>query len=96
MKSTLHIVNRSPAHGRALEDALAAMQPDDHLILIEDAVYAVLDQAQTWPNACCHVLQEDLGARGLAGKSHGASLACVDIDGFVALTCRCDRTLSWH
>lgn len=94
--STLHIVNCSPRQGEVLRDALAAMQPDDHLILIEDAVYALLDQTYLWPESRCHILQEDVNARGLTDKAQASACACVDIQGFVALACLCKRTVSWH
>ena len=40
----LHVVNRSPATSRVYQQALAAMSPDDRLLLIEDGVQGALPQ----------------------------------------------------
>lgn len=94
--ATLHIVNRASEQGNTLNAALAAMQPQDHLILIEDAVYAACLPEWTWVTGHCHLLAEDANARGLSLDSLPPTLTVIPMDAFVALTVRCHRSLSWH
>ncbi|MGM0634396.1 MAG: sulfurtransferase complex subunit TusB [Pseudomonadota bacterium] len=98
--SALHIVNKPQSRGQALRSCLRLLQPGDALLLIEDGVYACTDTGENrllWQNlpveVGCHVLRPDLDARGIALPLPAFSL--VDDDGFVALVCEHDKTLSW-
>ena len=86
----LHTINQSPFRAPSLETALRFVQPDDAILLIEDAVYGAQDS-----NACSgkvrkamesnevYALEPDLRARGIAKILTGVK--AVDYDGFVEL-----------
>ena len=87
----LHIVNRSPYQSRSIEQCLNQLQPNDALLLIEDAVYAALKNSRwqsslTASNAKLYVLESDLMARGLSDKPLSETIKQVDYSGFVELT----------
>jgi len=96
---SLHIVNKSSLDSHALTSCLAVATPGDCLLLIEDGVYSVLDPS--WREADLHThleiyaLAEDLQARGLDADSLDSRIRRVDYAGFVALACRCARSVSW-
>lgn len=93
----LHIVNRAPQFGEAAFQALRAMGPEDKLVLIEDAVIAVLDQAwQGWALAPerIFVMEEDLEARGILIMA--APEQRVNVNTFVKLSAECRQAISWH
>jgi tRNA 2-thiouridine synthesizing protein B len=94
----LHILNRSPDTSLVHRQALAAMGPEDRLLLIEDAVQGVL------PGLADHfgeldgrlyALHEDLAARGLVAHCR-EGVRVVDVEGFVTLTEEALRTVSWY
>lgn len=94
----LHILNRSPATSGVYRQALDAMEPDDLLLLIEDAVQggvpgmiSYLDEA----SGRVFALREDIEARGLGGRLD-SSVQMVDIDGFVTLTEKATQSVSWY
>lgn len=99
--STLHLVFDSPAGG-ALADALRAATCDDAVLLLQDGVYAVATGNAALPllgGACergvtLHALDTDLRARGITARL-AAGVMVVDDEGFVALTERHARTVSW-
>lgn len=101
--STLHIVSTAPTAGTALADALRVAGAGDTLLLTGDGVYAAVAHAP----APAHLLREaaatgvqlyallpDVDARGLAHRLH-PGVRLVDDNGFVELTERCPRTVSW-
>ncbi|WP_416308440.1 sulfurtransferase complex subunit TusB [Neptunicella sp. SCSIO 80796] len=93
----LHIVNTSPFSDLSLEKCIDRMQPQDGLILIEDATYA-LNQLEVWqsrltPECKLYVLQDDAIARGLCVEQ--LELNWVSYDEFVGLTLSYPKTLSW-
>lgn len=93
----LHIVNRAPQFDEAAFQALRAMGPEDKLVLIEDAVVAVLDKAwQGWALAPeqIFIMEEDLQARGILALA--APHQRVDVNTFVELSVQCQQTISWH
>lgn len=104
---SLHIVNKSSLNSNALASCLAVATPGDYLLLIEDGVYSVLDPSWLQAPVQIHVLVEDLHARGLGLRAErpdaegtdaanlDARINRVDYPGFVALVCRCARTVSW-
>lgn len=90
----LHIVK----HTCALPQALALALPGDTLLLLEDAVYAVLPghkahQAVLEAGLPVYVLQEDLAARGLAELD--SPIEQVDFAGFVDLTAEDASSITW-
>jgi tRNA 2-thiouridine synthesizing protein B len=102
--TTLHTVNKSPSSSQVLLCALRTAMGGDSILLIEDGVYAALQNAHTQtlingiaPDIQIYALQEDLVARGLLGE--GAALITrirpVNYRGFVELSCEHGRTLSW-
>ncbi|WP_192036992.1 sulfurtransferase complex subunit TusB [Halomonas sp. YLGW01] len=94
----LHLLNRSPATSRVVEDTLAAMGPDDRLLLIEDGVMGGLPvHAKVFTALAGRVfaLREDLDARGLLERC-GAHVNIVDVEGFVTLTEETYKTVSWY
>ncbi|WP_136246703.1 sulfurtransferase complex subunit TusB [Halomonas borealis] len=94
----LHIVNRSPASYRVHEQALAAMGPEDRLLLIEDGVQGALPALVRHFEAIPGRLfaqREDLESRGLLGRCDG-EVQVVDVEGFVQLTEQAEQTLSWY
>lgn len=78
--------------------ALAYRQPSEHLLLTEDAVYAVLpshelaNQLKTVEGLS--VLQADLASRGLQDLVP-ESLDKVDYFGFVTLTEQHQQSITW-
>lgn len=93
--STLHLINRSPFTSSAFQELAAAVCEGDHVLLIEDGVYAAMGTtAGTWPEGVeLQALEEDCVSRGIAPAS--IRLETVDTAGFVALTASTDRTVSW-
>ncbi|MDN6297812.1 MAG: DsrH/TusB family sulfur relay protein [Halomonas sp.] len=95
----LHILNQAPQSGQAAAQALAAMAPEDHLILIEEAVFAVLDaQWQGWHVASerIHVLEDDVASRGLVDITGRQQPELLSVEAFVTLTAEVSQTVSWY
>ncbi|MGM0704082.1 MAG: sulfurtransferase complex subunit TusB [Pseudomonadota bacterium] len=93
----LHILNRAPGTSLVYREALAAMGPEDRLLLIEDGVNGALtSQVRHFEPVLDRLfaLREDLTARGLEGRCD-ATVQVVDVDGFVELTEEADKTVSW-
>lgn len=94
----LHLLNRSPVTSRVIDDALAAMGPDDRMLLIEDGVLGGLPaQAVPFKNLAGRLfaLREDLVSRGLLERC-GEHVTIIDVEGFVDLTEEADKTVSWY
>ena len=92
----LHILNRSPASG-LLPIARETMSPGDSLLLLEDGVFHLHqpgELAALPEGVAVWFLTEDLRARGL-GNGLPAGAAGLDMDGFVDLCTRHNKTLSW-
>ncbi|MFP4137717.1 MAG: sulfurtransferase complex subunit TusB [Halomonas sp.] len=93
----LHILNRAP-DSVACRQALAAMGPEDRLLLIEDGVIGALAaQRDAFPGLAgrLYALREDLESRGMLAR-RADDVRVVDVEGFVALTEECERTVSWY
>ena len=88
---TLHILNKSPDHTR-FSRCLAAVAPEDGLLLTENAVLAVTG-GFTFNTAQVYSLGSDVQARGL--EHHGTGVSRVDFNGMVDLTTRARRIISW-
>ena len=89
----LHTVNKA----NAIDKCLDVVGEKDAVLLLEDGVYAVLDQS-TWealPESMqFFVLSDDLLARGLSNKKP-ARFNATSWQDFVALTTQYDKVVSW-
>ena len=91
VNTTLHIINKAPEHAR-FRHCLASVQQGDTLLLIEDAVLALLDRERQLPGAS-YGLETDANARAVANRVPGEQL--VDYAGFVQLTVNHSRIINW-
>jgi tRNA 2-thiouridine synthesizing protein B len=94
----LHTVNKI---GESLSRCLNIASQGDAVLLIEDGVYAAMDNAANrhiWEaipsNMSCYVLVEDLAARGISDKML-AQVTPADWALFVSLTTEYDKVISW-
>ncbi|REC96200.1 sulfurtransferase complex subunit TusB [Kushneria indalinina] len=93
--STLHLINRSPFSTSILQELADAVSEGDHVLLIEDGVYAASgttsrvlpEDIELW------ALEEDCTSRGVTPTSD--TVGTLGMAGFVALTASTDRTVSW-
>lgn len=101
--SNLHLVFSSPTAATALADCLRVAREGDIVLLLQDAVLAGVATARTTPallrdaaaNGVSFVaLEPDVAARGISQLLH-PGIRLVDDGGFVALTERFPRTISW-
>lgn len=93
---TLHKFSISPYGSKVLTQTAQRLQPDDKIILLEDAVYSASDKALADKLAkfCpIYCIQDDLTARGLT-ISHPAFRAISYVE-FVELTLTCKQVISW-
>ncbi len=95
----LHIINKSPFTHNSFDACLRVAQDGD-VLLIEDAVYAVVGGAtekqvrEAMKQIKFHVLQPDLEARGIADRvMEGVNK--VDYGGFVDLVAKNKNCQSW-
>ena len=89
----LHIIKTVSA----LEDAVAMFSEQDDILLIEDAVYAANPQHQAFhhvKSAAVFALESDIQARGM-GNRISPSVVVVSYSGFVELTVKQDKSLTW-
>lgn len=100
LTGALHLVGRSPGESSALSSCLARLGDEDGLLLLESGVYAVSALASpvegltpVLARSAVYALAPDLAARGLHAVAPGVQT--LDYEGFVALTLRYARTLSW-
>lgn len=95
---TLHTINKTPAESSALNDCLASLSDGDALLLTENGVYAALPGyaelfTRLTASIQCYVLGEDTSARGLSDLN--PDFRVIDYDGFVELSCRYAKVVSW-
>jgi len=96
----LHIINKTdPTLWQLLQSAI---HPKDAVLLIEDAVYVALPTYPLTPGLYallpqlpCHVLAEDLAARGISAKIR-PEFASVSYREFVALCLLHDKVVNWQ
>ncbi|BDR12257.1 sulfurtransferase complex subunit TusB [Vibrio sp. STUT-A11] len=89
----LHIIKTVSA----LEGAVTLLSEQDDVLLIEDAVYAANPQHQAFhyvKSAAVFALESDIQARGL-GNRISPSVTVVTYTGFVELTVKQDKSLTW-
>ncbi len=98
--ATLNIVNKSPFEKHTLSQCLSRAAPGGAILLIEDAVCAVIkggayaEQLVTGQQKV-YVLEPDLAARGFADAALPDSINRVDYNGFVDLVTQYDLVHSW-
>ncbi|MCS3834690.1 tRNA 2-thiouridine synthesizing protein B [Aeromonas veronii] len=89
----LHLILNSPFQSQALAQALSYLQPEDELVLMQDAVIAA--SAPQWSARLegipLYVMQEDLQARGL----HHRVGNVLDMAGLVALIAQKGSPRTW-
>ena len=99
----LHILSRSPYQLDYLEHCVPLLAAEDAVLLIEDAVYALHDDAlmaaflERVPESL-YLLEADLRARGLARHVHSTASTgcqCIDYAGFVRLSIEQGVNQSW-
>ncbi|WP_429124883.1 sulfurtransferase complex subunit TusB [Aeromonas allosaccharophila] len=89
----LHLILNSPFQSQALAQALSYLQPEDELVLMQDAVIAA--SAPQWSEQLAdiplYVMLEDLQARGL----HHRVGNVLDMAGLVALIAQKGSPRTW-
>ncbi len=88
---TLHIINKAPDHPR-FSACLEALAEDDSLVLIENAVAALVFGELPLPT--CYALHQDVQARALSQSAEPA-VKMIDYSGLVALTETHQRVVNW-
>ncbi len=98
----LHTVNKSPFEKNSFHTCLRLAQQGSDILLIEDAVYAVLQDSQIAEEVKLavskhniYVLEADLMARGLQAHRLIGGIKRVGYDGFVELAVKNDKVQSW-
>jgi tRNA 2-thiouridine synthesizing protein B len=92
----LHKVSTSPFADQSLLQCLKQKQPTDKLLLMQDAVYAMVKADVTdtlLTHGPVYVLNEDVQARGL--KIGNEPYRSISYPEFVALTLECNQVISW-
>ncbi|SFR39631.1 tRNA 2-thiouridine synthesizing protein B [Marinobacter gudaonensis] len=89
--STLHILNKAPEHPRT-GHCLAALAPDDALLLIENATLLLATQSAP---ATCQLFASapDIQARGLQADTE--QVKTVGYSDMVSLSLAAKRVISW-
>jgi len=88
--TVLHTINKSPFEKNSLEDCTRFLNPDDVVLLYEDAVYAAAPNTQK-SELTKHIMKSnkivameaDLKARGISDLIEGIEI--IDYDKFVEL-----------
>lgn len=98
----LHTMNKSPFEKTTLESCLRLAQAGSAVLLIEDGVYAALQDtkvsaavAEKMKELSFYVLQPDVEARGLADKPLIDGIKTVDYGGFVDLVEEHETSTAW-
>ena len=97
----LHTVNKSPFTQDALRSCLRVVSEEDSVVLLEDGVYAALEDTlvselirDVLKKVAVYSLLPDLKARGIE-KQVIAGVRLIDYDGFVGLTEKHSVVQSW-
>lgn len=98
----LHILRHSPHQDQRLASCLRVLGAEQSLLLIEDAVYALLPGSRLatslklLPGSVgLYAMGDDLHARGLALDDLPARVQLTDHAGMVQLCCEHERVISW-
>jgi len=102
MNSMLHLINKSPFERTSLDSCLRLAQAGSSILLIEDGVYAALENAahaekitRRMEGFSVYVLGPDIIARGLGDSPLIEGLTIIDYEGFVDLVVEHEVTQSW-
>lgn len=102
MNPMLHIVNKTPFERNALDSCLRLAKPGSSILLIEDGVYAALNNAvdlkkiaSRMEDISFYVLGPDVAARGLGDVPLAEGIKVVNYEGFVDLVVNHEVTQSW-
>jgi tRNA 2-thiouridine synthesizing protein B len=102
MKTMLHLVNKSPFEKNSLNSCLRLAQPGSAILLLEDAVYAAVANAEhadkliaRMSELSIYVLGPDVAARGLNDTPLITDITVVDYEGFVDLVAEHEANQSW-
>lgn len=91
----LHILNKAPGEAR-FEACLADLTSGDTLLLIENAVIAIVDSGIQWPeNVAIRALLDDLEARGLEDVAASNGWSGIGYPDFVTLTTESEKVVCW-
>lgn len=91
--ATVHILNKTPDHGRSAR-CLAQLRAGDCLVLLENGCYSLGLAAKLASEHPLYVLEGDLQARGLT-QELPKPFQPIDYSGLVALTAAHDRVINW-
>ena len=86
----LHTFNKTDA----LSSFAPFIQADDQVLLVEDGVYALLDNDFKLATSKVFALDEDLATRGISSKI-GSSINRVSYKDFVQMCCNADSISNW-
>lgn len=94
----LHIISQSPASHSAFNRALAFIEPQDHVLLINDGCYAASHPAlirQAMKNTAANwlILEDDMIMRGIDAPT---GIQIISMDEFVQLCFAVHHCLSWY
>jgi len=102
MSTMLHLVNKSPFDRNALASCLRLAKAGSSVLLLEDGVYAAMDNTAHTPavvermaDLAFYVLGPDVSARGLDDKPLIDGINVVDYGGFVDLVVEHEVAQSW-
>ena len=102
MSTMLHIINKSPFERAALDSCLRLAKPGSSILLIEDGVYAAVQNTahsekitSRKEDFSFYVLGPDVSARGLSDTPLIGGVTAVAYEGFVDLVADHDVTQSW-
>ncbi|MCH4813164.1 sulfurtransferase complex subunit TusB [Vreelandella neptunia] len=94
----LHILTKAPGSSAALQ-MQQAVAGQDSVVLIEEAVTAALDPTWKAWQQCqsrIYLLSEDLLARGLATIAVDNQLPTLEMGGFISLTEKYEKSVTWY
>ena len=102
MSTMLHLINKSPFDRNALESCLRLAKAGNSVLLLEDGVYAAMDNTaytgavkERMDELKFYVLGPDVSARGLDDKPLIDGIDIVDYEGFVDLVVEHEVAQSW-
>ncbi len=95
----LHVICQSPFESKVWSLCQERMTDGDALLLVADAVYAIHGQvvANYLEGKACevYVLIPDMQSRGVKDDVRAGNIQPVGFDGFVDLTVRYERIVTW-
>lgn len=94
-----HNINQSPFSSKIWDDCLASIAKDDCLILINDGVYAVLEQHLYYEKLAtinCYAIKDDVLQRGLHQQKCNRNIDLISYEEWVVLTVKHPLNRSWY